>query len=359
MKTFTQLLISNVLILVRNRALVLSSLGLGLVSILVFGWLFGGNGSIKVQLGLVNSDSSAAAAQMIGQLQKNEALSIHLGTQSKEMTDLKNSNLDAVLVMPDNFGATLAQGQAQIQVYYNQSNQTTLAITRQAVQSIIDSFNQQSSNVPQPITLVEQPVSVHNLRAIDFIVPGQIGMMLMWANLAVGTVLVGWRQQGITKRLAATPLRPMMMISTQMLARLSLSLAQAALLLAVGIWVFNVQVIGNWGILALTTIIGSFSMMAIGFIVGSFARKQEVAQSIVLLISFPMMFLGGSYFSTDGAPPALQPVIQALPLTHLNDALRQVINNGASLAAVQSDLLILLAWLAAGLLLTTRAFRWN
>jgi ABC-2 type transport system permease protein len=241
----------------------------------------------------------------------------------------------------------------------NQSNPATLAITKEAVESIVAGINEQATGKPLPVMLNEQAVSVHNLRQIDFITPGQLGMMLMWANLIVGAVLVGWRQQGITKRLAATPLRSATLIAAQMTARLALSLAQAAVLLGVALAVFGVQVIGNWGALALTVVIGALSMMAIGFVIGSFARNQDVAQAISLAISFPMMFLSGSYFPTDGAPAALQPVINALPLSHLNDALRAIINNGASLAAVQSDLLILLAWLVAGLLLSSRAFRWN
>ena len=159
--------------------------------------------------------------------------------------------------------------------------------------------------------------------------------------------------------LAATPLRPATLISAQMVARLVLSVAQAAVLLAVAMLFFKVQVYGNWGALSLVIVVGALSMMAIGFIVGSFARSEEVAQSIVFLISFPMMFLCGSYFSVAGAPSFLQPVINFLPLTHLNDALRQVINNGASLAAIQSDVLILLAWTVVGLILATRAFRWS
>jgi len=104
---------------------------------------------------------------------------------------------------------------------------------------------------------------------------------------------------------------------------------------------------------------GTLSMLSLGFIIGSFAANQEAAQAITFIISFPMMFLGGSYFATDNAPTFLQPVISALPLTHLNDALRQIINNGASLATVQNDVLLLLGWTVVGLALATRAFRWT
>ena len=359
MKAFVRMVGASVVMLVRNRALLLSSAGLALISIFIFGWLFSGNGALQVQVGIVTSDTSPAAANVIRQLQQNAAMHVITGSQSAELAALKSGQRDAVLVLGSDFGATLQQGDAHIAVYYNQSNPTTLAITRQAVQSIVAGIAQQATGKAPPETLSEQAVTVHTLRQIDFITPGQLGMMLMWANLIVGTVLVGWRQTGLMKRLAATPLRPAILIAAQMVARLLLSLAQSALLLGVALAVFGVQVIGNWGLLALTVVVGTLSMLAIGFVIGSFAKNQDVAQAISLTISFPMMFLGGSYFSTDGAPAALQPVINALPLSHLNDALRQIITNGASLAAVQNDLLILLAWVVAGLVLATRAFRWN
>lgn len=359
MKTFFRFLVAHLRMLLRNRVLIVSSLGLALISIFVFGWLFGGQGNFKIQLGIANSDTSTASAQIIDQLKQSASVTVFTGAAGNEVQALRNGQRDAVLVLGSDFGASMAQGHAQIQVYFNQSNPTTLAVTLEAVQSIIARLNEAATGKPLPVSLVEQPISVHNLRQIDFIAPGMLGVMLMWANLSVAAVLVGWRQQGIIKRLAATPLRSATLIGSQLVSRLLLSLAQAAVLLAVAIAVFQVQIIGNLAVLAMTLVLGTLSMLAIGYAIGSFAKNQEVAQAITLIITFPMMFLSGSYFSTDNAPPTLQPIINTLPLTHLNDALRQIINNGATLASIQNDLLILAAWVVAGLLLATRAFRWN
>ena len=359
MNAFTHMLTASLTILRRNTVLILSSLGLGLISILAFGWLFGSNGSLSLALGVANNGTSTSAAQVVSELKRQQGLVVSTGTEQAELAELRNGQRDVVLVLPAAFGQDLQSGQATIQVYYNQSDPTTLGYARSAVTSIVAGLNQQLTGKPMPVVLSEQAVSVHRQDTIDFLTPGMLGLMLMWANLAVGITLVAWRKQGIMKRLAATPLRPATLISAQMVARLVLSVAQAAVLLAVAMLFFKVQVYGNWGALSLVIVVGALSMMAIGFIVGSFARSEEVAQSIVFLISFPMMFLSGSYFSVAGAPSFLQPVINFLPLTHLNDALRQVINNGASLAAIQSDVLILLAWTVVGLILATRAFRWS
>jgi len=122
---------------------------------------------------------------------------------------------------------------------------------------------------------------------------------------------------------------------------------------------FKVQMVGSWLALAVTVTLGALMMMSLGFIAGSFARTPDAAQTVTILVSFPMMFLGGSYFPTTGAPPFLMPVIQAMPLTYLNDALRQIINNGVGLAGVRTDLLVITAWMVATLLFSMRAFRWS
>ncbi len=163
---------------------------------------------------------------------------------------------------------------------------------------------------------------------------------------------------GITKRLAATPLQPLAMISAQVVARLALSLIQGVILLALAALIFNVHIYGNIGMLALVVIFGALTLLAIGFAIASFVKKSEAANSVLLLVSFPMMFLGGSYFDVNGAPAFLQPLIHAMPLYYLNEALRQVINNGAGWSAIQTGVLVMVAWIVASMLVVWRAFKW-
>jgi ABC-2 type transport system permease protein len=359
MKAFTAMLRSGFVMLRRDRTLLLVSLGLPLISIFVFGWLFGSNGARKLELGVVNQDSSPLTAQVVNQLKQNSALVVTEGTQVAELQALRSGNRGSVLVLPAGFGVALSQGHAQAQVYYDQSDPVTEASARAAVQSIVGGLDAQVSGLPAPVTLDEEAVSVHNLREIDWLTPGMLGMLLMYANLNVGAQLVQWRRQGILRRLAVTPLRPGILISTQVLSRLALSLLQGAVLIGVAVTAFHVQVIGDLATLFTAVGLGSLAMLAIGFVIGSFAKDAAVAQAAFFLISFPMTFLSGSYFPTDSAPAFLTPVIKALPLTYLNDALRQVINNGANFAVVQSDLLILAAWLFVATALSARAFRWT
>jgi ABC-2 type transport system permease protein len=359
MTTFFSLVRANFLMVMRQRALIISSLGLSVISVLVFGFLFGSNGAARTQLGVVDQDHSAISAQLTSQLQKSSSLQVYTGSQDEEEQALRDGNRDAVIIMAPGFGNQVLQGGAHLTVIYNQSDPVTAATTKLTISAIVESINSAATNRPEPITLDEQGISVKNLHTIDYVTPGMVGMLLMWANLTVAVQLVFWREQGITKRLAATPLAPIAMISGQLLARLLLSVAQEVVLIALAIWLFNVQIYGNIGLLALVVILGALTMLAIGFAVAGFFKKSQAAQAAILLVSFPMMFLGGSYFPVNQVTGFLQNVIHVLPLFYLNDALRQVINNGAGWAAIQTSALILIAWIIGSMLITWRAFRWQ
>jgi ABC-2 type transport system permease protein len=344
--------------LLRQRALLISTLGLAVISMLVFGFLFSGNGATKTVLGVVDQDHSSPAKQVVTQLQQSSSLQVYTGSYTEEQQALQNGQRDAVIIIGAQFGAQLARGGAHLQVFYDQSSPITAQTAQLAVQAIVDGINRSIMHQPGPVTLEQTAVASKDLRTIDFITPGMLGMLLMWANLAVGTQLVLWREMGITKRLAATPLKPISMIGAQVVARLALSVVQGAILLALALWIFNVHIYGNYGLLLLTVALGALTMLAIGFAIASFIKKSEATQSIVLLVSFPMMFLGGSYFNVNGAPQFLQPLIHAMPLYYLNEALRQVINNGAGWASIQTNVLVMVAWIVAALLIVWRSFRW-
>ena len=349
---------TNFIMLMRQRTLILTSLGLAVVSMLVFGFLFGGNNASKTRLGVVDQDATSISAQIVRQLKQSNALQVFTGSSGEEQQALRDGNRDAVLVMPAGFSQQLVRGGAHLHVYYDQNNPITATSAQLTVKAIVDSINSKLTHQPGPVTLDQQAVAAKELREIDFITPGMLGMLLMWANLAVGIRLVSWREMGITRRLAATPLKPLSMISAQVVARLALSLLQGVILLALAIWIFNVHIYGNIGLLALVMTVGALTLLAVGFAIASFVKKSEAANSLLLLVSFPMMFLGGSYFDVNGAPSFLQPLIHVMPLFYLNEALRQVIFNGAGWSVIQTGMLVMLAWIVASMLVVWRGFRW-
>ncbi|MBI2862838.1 MAG: ABC transporter permease [Chloroflexi bacterium] len=359
MRGFWQLVVSQVKMLVRDRTYLVASFGIAFISMVIFGLLFGSESTSPFALGLVDEDGTVASQGVVRALGSSEALQVTEGNREEEMASLRRGDRRAVLVIGQGFQDALGADRAVLQVYYDQGNVVASSVAKATVQAIVAGLNKSITQVEEPIKLQEEGIATKRLHNIDFLTPGLLGMMLMWTNLFVGVLLIAWREQGILKRLSATPLLPAQLVGSQILAYLTISFAQAALLLVIAILWFHVSVEGSLLLLAGVVLLGALTMLALGYVVGSFIKRSESAQSAAMLISFPMMFLSGSFFPTDGAPDFVQPLIKAMPLTYLNHALREVVNNAASVGVIQTDLLVLAAWMIGSLLLSLRLFRWQ
>src|SRR5260370_16592344 len=125
----------NDIILPRHRALIISRLGLAVISMLVFGFLFGGNGSVKTRIGVVDQDHSNISAQVASQLQKSNSLQVYTGMYSEEQQALTNGYRDAVIVVPAGFGTKFVQGGAHLQLFYAQTNPVSAPPTQLTVKT--------------------------------------------------------------------------------------------------------------------------------------------------------------------------------------------------------------------------------
>jgi ABC-2 type transport system permease protein len=229
------------------------------------------------------------------------------------------------------------------------------------VEAVVDAFNASvAGDSGGPVVIERQDVGTHRVEYIDFLTPGQAGLILLWGALFGGVAfLTGWREQGILRRLGVTPLRPAVLIASQGASLALVSLVQVATVFVVGRLAFGVTVHGNYLLLAVTLVLGILCMLALGYIIGSFLHTLTSASAVANLVTFPMMFLGGSWFPSDSAPDFLQPVIKVIPLTHLNDALRAVVNRGEGLSEIWWNWLVLAAWGVAGYIVSLRVFRWQ
>lgn len=226
--------------------------------------------------------------------------------------------------------------------------------------SLAEEALQRAAGRADRIAIREEKVSEPGARYIDFLIPGLLGMNLMSGGLwGIGYAVVDMRVKKLLKRLIATPMHRSDFVLALVSSRLLMMLAQTLILLLVGLLVFRMAVLGSiWSIL-LVGVIGSLCFSGLGLLVASRARKIETVSGLMNLVAVPMFVLSGVFFSSERFPEAVQPLIHALPLTALNDALRSVILEGAGLAAQGMRFAILGAWGAACFVLGLRLFRWQ
>jgi ABC-type multidrug transport system permease subunit len=224
----------------------------------------------------------------------------------------------------------------------------------------VDDALQRAAGRRDPVPTREEAVTEPGGRYIDFLVPGIIGMNLMSAGMwGMGFVLVDMRIKKLLKRLLATPLRRADFLLAQMTTRTFLTFVEVSLVLLFARLAFRVPVRGSVGAVLFVGMVGALAFSGIGLLVGSRATRIESVTGLMNVVMVPMFIASGIFFSADRFPDALQPLVRALPLTALNDALRAVILEGATLASQSPRLLLLGVWGGLSFLIGLRLFRWS
>jgi ABC-type multidrug transport system permease subunit len=205
-----------------------------------------------------------------------------------------------------------------------------------------------------------EAVSATGARYIDFLLPGLIGLNVYGTGLwAIGFGVADARQKKLLRRLLVTPMRRSSYLASFMLFRLLFLGLEVATITAFGVWALEVPLRGSVLTFALVTLIGAACYAGIGMLAVARVKTIEGASGMINLATVPVWLFSGVFFSYERFPAAIQPLIRALPLTPMNDALRAVMLDGASFISVLPDLAIVLAWGVFGFAAAIRLFRWE
>jgi ABC-2 type transport system permease protein len=208
--------------------------------------------------------------------------------------------------------------------------------------------------------VLELPFSERGSRYIDFLLPGLMGLNIMGGGLwGVGFAIVDMRVKKLFKRFLATPMNRADFLWAILTSRMVFIFPEMLTLFLVGWLGFGVPMYGNPLTLVLVIFVGVLAFDGIGLLIACRVEKIEAASGLMNLVMLPMWLLSGSFFSSRRFPDFLQPVIQALPLTQLNDALREVMLEGAGVVDVAWRLAILGAWTAGSFALALWWFKWR
>jgi ABC-2 type transport system permease protein len=206
----------------------------------------------------------------------------------------------------------------------------------------------------------DEKVTEKGARYIDFLVPGLIGMNLMGTGIwSLAFSITNARNRKVLKRLVATPMRRSDYLLSQILGRMVFLVPELVLLTGFGWLVFGVPMRGSLVLFLALCLLGAMSFCGLGLLIASRVSTIEGASGLANLTMMPMWLLSGVFFSAERFPDALQPLIRALPLTALNDALRAVMNEGHGLAQIAPQLGILAAWGVVSFAVALKIFRWK
>jgi ABC-2 type transport system permease protein len=309
------------------------------------GIAFRQRGPDKVTVGVITT--APTSATVIQSLRKDSTLVVTTYDDSAAALALRTGKV-ALLVVP---------GSAKDSLHYIYDRGRSEAVSARV---LVDRDVQTGAGRADPVHVTDRYVTEAGSRYIDFLIPGLLGMNLMGSSIwGLGFSIVTARSKKLLKRLMATPMSRAQYLFSYMCSRLVFLVLEVGTLLGFGHFAFGVPLRGSLVTLGLICLLGAVSFGGLGLLTASRAKTTEAVSGIMNFIMLPMWIFSGVFFSSANFPQVVQPFIKLLPLTAVNDALRANMLEGASLAAVSPQLLIIVVWGVVTFFAALKLFRWR
>jgi ABC-2 type transport system permease protein len=247
------------------------------------------------------------------------------------------------------------RGDRQVEYRYDDTREDARAARLVADQAI-----QRGAGRRDLVASADVHVRERGSRYIDFVVPGLLGMNLMGGGIwGIGFTVVDARRKRLLKRLMATPMSRAEYLASYVISRFVLLTLEVVVILGFAVLAFGVPLRGALGTLTLVCALSALCFGALGLLIAARPRTIEGASGLMNVTMMPMWVLSGVFFSSENFPRAFQPLIQALPLTAVNNALRANMLRGADLGSITPELGVIAAWTVVCFALALKLFRWR
>ncbi len=360
MRAMRALIKASLQAIVKSPSAIIFTIAFPLIFILVFGFL-GNDSSFHIRVGV--APGCDTTNQLFAVLQKVPVLKWTDTHDSGGVNKLlKQGDIVAtikVVKAPDGTkpSYTIVLNEASSEIGKAKQLEQVLAAVAQQMDPEIKKHQ-------DDIVKIEAEVAeIREYKTIDFILPGQLSFSLL-ASGVFGTAFVFFnlRQTLVLKRFFATPVRRQVIVISEGIARMLFQIIGSIIIILLGHFAFGFT-LANGVITFLEMLfmcgLGLLVFMGFGFIISALAKSESAIPPFSNLITLPQFLLAGTFFSIDNFPKWLQPFCRALPLTYLNDALRKISFDGASLWVVRTDILVLCIWGIVIYILAGRLFKWE
>lgn len=339
-----------------------------LIFLFIFGGIFGRDSDVSFNVALLNESQSEFAKTFAEKAQQDEVLKVKQDITTREKADeaMSQSQIDAIIIMPEDFGE-VATGQkfpsGTLDIVYAQSNQQSGQTLTSILQGMFQGINAAFvGEQQQPFTVNAQANGKEGLSSFDYLFPGLLGFTILGMGLFGPTnVFPRMKQRGVLRRYHTTSLKVWQFVLGNVLSNSVGALLAVAFMITVALTVpfFNLNFQGNILELALFIILGACVIFGFGLAIGGWAKNENQAAPLSNLVSFPMMFLSGTFFPRFLMPEWLQTVSGFLPLTPFIDGVRMIMVEGQHLTSIMPQIGLLAAWGVVIYLIAFKVFRWE
>jgi ABC-2 type transport system permease protein len=361
--------IKDLLVFARDRMMLISFVVMPIFMMLMVGFIFPSQNVLRnVSFGVVNLDEGSMGDQIVLALQEmnrsqNERMFAitYLRSKGTAVDQIKYQTISGALIIPSDFSAKISAGeQASVILITDQSNPQVSAGITGIIDGLMSAMaNQLASqnvaaflpNIPNPqqlivpFTVQTEGIVAGKPNYFEFMAPGIMAMTIMMAAM---TGLAGSisreRELGTLDGIISAPISRLAIILGKSFAQVVRGLLQALLTLVLAVVLFGVVVHGSYGLLALLLLLTVFSFIGIGIMVSALASQQETAMTIMMTLTFPMLFLSGALFPVQQMPVVMQWISRGLPLTYAVEALRKCVVLGTGISGMMTQIWVMLGF---------------
>jgi ABC-2 type transport system permease protein len=351
----------------RNPVALFFSLVFPIILISLFGLIFSSVGSSPAALYVVNDDQgSAVSGAFLSALSNTTVVSVHVVqvNASGFASWLGQNDYPVGLLIPAGFAENYTHNRTvNVTVFTDPADAASSGAVLGAVQGVVNEFNLHSACGLRPSCPTVVGIQLANVgspvyKYIDYLIPGLIGFSILTSPMfSLVDVSSSYRKEGIFRQLSLTPLTRSEWLAARVVWYVLLTFISAGIMIGAGIGLFGAHVTLTLGVLPFL-VVGPFFFVSLGMLCGSAARTPESAALIGNIVTFPMMFLSGTFFTVSSFPPGLQTFAHVLPLYYVIDGLNQVMlfaNAGRALV----DLLVVLVSSVVVFVAAVRLFKWR
>jgi ABC-2 type transport system permease protein len=345
----------------RSPSAVVFSIGFPLIFILVFGFIGEGGGfSIDVAL----NKGSDTTNEIYLSLKQTQGIHFVDKPDSLLKEDLEKGDLTAIIDIQKN-----PAGNPAYSIKLKSSGavkQQDLNVLQSILNSVIGSIDKIDYPNSPTIAKIQEPIQKipgREYREIDFILPGQLGFSLLGAGVfGVAFLFFNLRQQLVLKRFFATPIKRSYIVIGEAISRVIFQMMAAIIIIGIGTIAFHFTLIHGATTfiqLMFLSFIGLIVFMGYGFIVSNVSKNESAIPPLANLFTFPQLLLSGTFFPISVFPKWLRFFCNLLPLTHFNNAMREISFEGANIFSVWQEIGALFIW---GIILYAAAikvFKWE
>lgn len=345
----------------RSPSAVIFSIAFPMIFILVFGFIGSGG---RVSVNIAFAEQTDTLNPIYQSLKSISGIKVVTKKGAPLQEDLEKGRITALINIVSQPNAAVPYS---IQLTSSEAaNPQNVQVLQSILNALISGINQQRFPSTPTIATVSKDIKKipgRVYRTIDFILPGQLGFSLLSAGVfGVAFLFFNLRQQLVLKRFYATPIKRSYIVLGEALSRVIFQMITAVIIILVGHYAFHFTLVNGlvtFAEIMVLSFIALILFMGFGFIVSSVAKNESTIPPFANLITLPQFLLAGTFFSIDNFPTWLQPISRMLPLTHFNNAMRNIAFEGASLLECTYELGVLGIWIVVVYIVAFKTFKWE